>query len=1543
MNHKSPKPLILSIFFLISLFSLSACDISNTGSKQAEITFQLAQFQKLTTTPAVHGRTLSGPIDGINSVEIRITRDAETEQEKTVASTLLNNAQRTISLSIPPSIEVKVYAAAFAGPNKTFEGSTFAGPFFPGQKASVNLLMNPVENDNQPIQVDLTLAKVAGNKPSFGTAFSFGNNYILFRSEADNLTENDTNGVGDIFLKNTVTGAITNLHSDNEGKVVEAETGPESADISADGRYVVFATSAAGLVSGDNNKLTDVFIKDTHTGINKLISRYTNGNPSDKPSTQPSISDDGRFIVFTSAAALAGEDKPGVFLYDRIAQQLTHLIEDATLAVLSGDGSHAAFKQLSTGNLVVMEISSGKLTAIVQAKNLAAKYSYMFDLTGKRLVFESSIATDKIKPYQIYLYDGEIRQMSVDADGVSLSANTNSSRSPSISADGRYVSFEFNGIVYAKAVSGGLAPVAQGKQPFISLDGREVGFSDRQGHLFVLANPLFEILADAQNSIAKPTNIRMTRGVLDIQLAWDPVEKARYYRVYSSDKKEFAVEDKNVAFLETTVNSAIIGASAFTGDKLYVKVTGVSSFGESTADVYEINLPFLIRRINPAAGATGVASRPTIDVEFTQALDQNSILSNSIYLSLNGIPVVTKSSFPDNKTVRLQPEGSLLEFTTYTLHIAGDIKNILGISLSSAHSQTFTTGGLPPGLTSVIPGSVNTADKIQLSFNKAIDINSLNNGGIVLTQGEQVIALSFTTSQNNVIITPKAQLDAMSDYTLTINSTLRDTEGKNFVGVVTGSFSTSYHQSKISSGSGHACAIRSDRTLWCWGRNFQGQLGDNSNTNVTSPVQEDSKSSWLGVSVSSNHTCAIRNDHTLWCWGDNSYGQIGLNPEGVFESLVPVQVGASENWEIVSTGSKHSCAINSDSELHCWGDNFNGQLGDTSNSPHYTPASVMEMDASESVIPMIGWIDVSAGLNHTCAIRLNRSLYCWGSNNNNQLGISNGGLYFEPQLVDQSSWSSVVVGSDTSCGTKTNHQLLCWGANSNGQSGTGDMITPVLTPTQEISLGSDWAYVSTSNNLQTCANKLDGSAWCWGRIYVEGAGNATQPILTPTQEPTLSSNWREIAVGYNFGCANNTLDDVYCWGENYSGQIGVGVSEAGAAAPIEIANSIAPLSMASTSKSYTYYSTHTCVVATGRLWCWGANGFGQVVSTADEVSIIDKPTERMPSKTDWVKVSNGSLHTCAIDSNGFVWCWGANYSGQLGIGTTGVEYSPVMIESDIVFNSVSAGNNHTCALSNNGLLYCWGGNTSGQLGFLTDQGADSLIPGEVSAGEGLAWTSVEAGLYHTCAIKSDDTLWCWGDNDSQQINDGYTGVDSTPLYQYETPVIIETVSGDNIASKWQSVSPGEHHTCAIDNLNRLWCWGRNYNGELGFDPLSETPQPYLFSSTETWASISAGADTSCGIQSNNTLWCWGSGDFGQIGNNTASYRQTEPAQEYLGRADWESVDVGGDSVCAMTQTGSLYCWGGNDDSQLGNTTIFPRPQKVKFDFPGLIFVEFVGD
>jgi alpha-tubulin suppressor-like RCC1 family protein len=337
---------------------------------------------------------------------------------------------------------------------------------------------------------------------------------------------------------------------------------------------------------------------------------------------------------------------------------------------------------------------------------------------------------------------------------------------------------------------------------------------------------------------------------------------------------------------------------------------------------------------------------------------------------------------------------------------------------------------------------------------------------------------------------------------------------------------------------------------------------------------------------------------------------------------------------------------------------------------------------------------------------------------------------------------------------------------------------------------------------------------------------------------------------------------------------------------------------------------HTCgVLANSTLWCWGLNFTGQL-GTGNENSSNLPQQVTSPAAQGWGSVAAGYDHSCALRAGGTLWCWGYNADGQLGIGNFTDQDRPQQVTSPAPggWTSVTAGNYHTCATRTGGTLWCWGWDPYGQLGI--GNGASQDLPRQVTTPAAQGWVSVTAGYGHTCAIRTGGTLWCWGYATEGQLGLGPVNDETFPV-QVTTPA----------PGGWASVAAGYYHTCATRAGGTLWCWGNNLEGEVGIGSGSSTrqylPQQVATPAAAGWTSVTGGGSHTCATRAGGTLWCWGSDYSGQLG---IGYHP----DQFLPRQvispvpwGWTSVSGGESHTCAVRAAGDLWCWGANDEGQLG--------------------------
>ena len=371
-------------------------------------------------------------------------------------------------------------------------------------------------------------------------------------------------------------------------------------------------------------------------------------------------------------------------------------------------------------------------------------------------------------------------------------------------------------------------------------------------------------------------------------------------------------------------------------------------------------------------------------------------------------------------------------------------------------------------------------------------------------------------------------------------------------------------------------------------------------------------------------------------WSTGANAFVNATPAGI--TLGSCTASATKTF---STGGLHSCGIRSDGTIRCWGSNSYGNLGDGTTTDRLVQTPIGGGGT---------WKSISAGLSYSCGIRTDDTAWCWGNNIYGQLGDGTTTTQIVPTaVIGGGTWKSISAGTFASCGIKSDGTAYCWGRNANGQLGDGT-TTDRLVPTA-VSGGGTWILISTPPSV--------------------GFGD------------------------FDYSCGIKSNGAAYCWGYNYYGNLGDGTT-------------------------------------TDRLVPTAVSGGGT-----------------------WSTISAAASHTCGIMSDSTVRCWGDNTNGGLGDGTTTNRLVPTTLSGGGTWLKISAGYLFTCGLLSDSTARCWGRNYVGQLGDGTT--TDRLVPTTLSGGGSWMDITTDAGLFSTaCGIKSDLTARCWGKNYFGQLGDGTT-------------------------------------------------------------------------------------------------------------------------------------------------------------------------------------------
>lgn len=636
------------------------------------------------------------------------------------------------------------------------------------------------------------------------------------------------------------------------------------------------------------------------------------------------------------------------------------------------------------------------------------------------------------------------------------------------------------------------------------------------------------------------------------------------------------------------------------------------------------------------------------------------------------------------------------------------------------------------------------------------------------------------------------------------------------------------------------------------------------------------------LSGGGSYGCAIVAGGTVKCWGLNTDGQLGLGdtanrgdgPGEMGANLPAVDLGTGRTAVSISAGGQHTCAVLDNGSLKCWGINGSGQLGLGDNADRGDESGEMG-DALPAVDLGTGRtaVSVSAGTNHTCAVLDNGQVKCWGTSAQGQLGL----------------------GDTTQRG--------------DGAGEMGDAL-----PAVDLGTGRTAVAVSVSN-FHTCVVLDDGS--------------------------------------------------VKCWGSGANGRLGLGDTAVRGDAAGEMGDALPAVSLGTgrTATAVAATNAGTCAVLdNASLKCWGQNSNGQLGQgdTADRGDGAGEMGDALPAISlgtgrTATSVSGGNSHTCARLDNGSVKCWGAGASGRTGYGDTtdrgdgpnemGDNLPGVALGTDRIATAVTTAAASTCARIDDGTVKCWGQGGLGRLGLgdTADRGDGANEMGDFLPAVQLAAPPapqpapaasrrLSAGGSHSCAILSNGSVKCWGDNEFGKLGLGDTADRGDAAGEMGADLPAVDLGNGRTAV---AIAAGSRHTCAVLDNGQLKCWGHNAGGQLGLGDtanrgdgpgeMGDNLPAVDLGTGRTAVSVSIGQEYTCAVLDNGSVKCWGANNLGQAGLGDTAVRGNAPGE--MGD-DLPAVDLGTGRTaitvsasvsftCALLDDGSVKCWGSGGTGALG--------------------------
>jgi len=671
-----------------------------------------------------------------------------------IASLDIANLESTSTIKVPTQTPLLVTAQGFVNNELSYKGQTDVNALSAGQRENIRLILYEINLVNDPIPVDLSI----DNKPlnSTGWQFSRDSQYILFSAE------------NELYVKSLSNQTITNINTDiegqsvNENSLIQEEFGL-GFDISADGYYAVFASNSTNFGFNDTNGVSDVFLKNTKNNEIFLISSTVDGLPLDTASLQPHISDDGSRISYlqNSQTFIADNFESSesftigdLVLYDRFSQATTEIKTKVIDYVLSGDGSSIVYTTTNQNGLFFYDIDNKNE---IQITDIAGKYLFNISQNGQRVLY-LSFADDS--PLNLFNSQSSTQRILSNIDGILN--DTSFTNLPAISNDGRYAAFINNNTLFIKDTQYNntlqiLEDIAIDSGPFISSEGTKIGYSVN-GQVFLLDNPLY---ITAQTPLLKanaPTGMNASSIDNTVEISWDTVETANYYRIYVSKTSDIIPQLENSNFLPTIYETRdlqfSISENLIDNETLYFVVTAINDKGEglyseefSTLVSFDITPPTVLD-INPTNGESEVSTNSSIIINYSEDIDPTTVNQNNIELfdSLaNSLPLKITHN---GSITTIQPISVLLNNETYRLDLSTNIADLSGNQLSENFSSSFTSYALKNEGTITTP--LDVATSLPLTFSGEVAANGKSYYRIPALDISKTYFISLNSSQPDV-------------------------------------------------------------------------------------------------------------------------------------------------------------------------------------------------------------------------------------------------------------------------------------------------------------------------------------------------------------------------------------------------------------------------------------------------------------------------------------------------------------------------------------------------------------------------------------------------------------------------------------------------------------------------------------------------------------------------------------------------------------------------------------------------------------------------
>ena len=729
----------------------------------------------------------------------------------------------------------------------------------------------------------------------------------------------------------------------------------------------------------------------------------------------------------------------------------------------------------------------------------------------------------------------------------------------------------------------------------------------------------------------------------------------------------------------------------------------------------------------------------------------------------------------------------------------------------------------------------------------------------------------------------------------------------------------------IASGMYHSVALRSDGTVWTWGGNNKGQLGNNSTQTQYRPVQVIHKngSSYLSdiiaIAAGGYHTLALESNGQIWAWGDHKRGQLGINDE-TDHFTTPVLISNLYEITHICAGKSHSLARKSNGTVFAWGENSDNQLGykttlDYSRIPR-------EVNSSEAT-NLLNVVDIAAGDKHSLALINDGTIQAWGNNEKGQLGIGANHPIYPTTVINNinepiPSVMAISAGSFHSMALLRDGRMMTWGLNDDGQLGDSTktvQFNPVFVRDAEgfFKPGNKpfGIRILEDETLQPIILTLRDKGYQELRLSAVSSNESiiselffdgqSQPITVPIS----TMEGKDVPFTFNlqpdaYGTVMITITVSNPLSVTQIVHLKVIV------APINDPPEILPIDTIEINEDA---PTQTVPLT-----------IQDVDNNTFEISAQSQNTDIISQSSLKVSAENRHLQFnplpdqfgTAVISITVADPEGLSSQTDLHVNVKPENDPPVLkIWPDII--QVASGYTHNLVIKNDWTVWAWGSNSKGQLG--VGEGVPQNLPAQLKDHEGLTDViAVAAGHNHSLALTVEGNALAWGSNEFGQLgNSSDAELSSTPVYVLD--------EFDEPFKKGVAIAAGTYHSLLLTGTNELWGWGKNVNGQLGVTTQTNFNKPVKVQTDDfpediRIIQIAAGETHSLALLENGQVWAWGDNSRGQLGQPNVSASLTPIVVDRL--SNIIAIDAGAFHSLAIDRDGHIWTFGSNEYGQLGN-------------------------